>query len=98
MNQTLANVTAFVRTEINELGSSAHGFQHLGIVSLAASGGGREALTKLMLGKPVPFPWSRNSEPEQRWRVFYCAQLGSTGDQLAGKLHSYQHCTGCQTC
>lgn len=52
MNQTLANVTAFVRTGINEPGSSACGFQHLGMVSLAASGGGREALTKLMLGNP----------------------------------------------
>jgi len=64
---------------------------------LSASGGVSEALTKLLLLNPAPFPWNSNSELEQCWSVFYHAHLCCTGDQLAGKLYSYRCCTGCQT-
>lgn len=67
MHQTLANVTAFVRAAINELAPATGSSQHLGMVWGAARGGGRAAWTKMVLGSPIPFPWSRNSSPEQGW-------------------------------
>lgn len=70
--ETLANVTAFVRTEINELALSTRSFQHTWVSCLWMLGGGGvwyEALAKLLLLNLTPLPWNRNTELEQHWFI-----------------------------
>lgn len=63
----------------------AWSFQHLGVV-WGLPGGGRAALTKMMLGNPVPFPWSRNSEPEHAGECFIVHTWIALGTNWQGCL------------